>query len=82
MVSPCNAECNWLDGMTITFGELQVVEAVVLGRATLTKIKQNLMWALAYNAVGIPIAGELESCTLPPVCTFKKWGLTCQEGKR
>ena len=34
----------------------QVVEAVDLGRATLGKIRQNLWWALAYNAVGIPLA--------------------------
>lgn len=30
----------------------------MLGRATLAKIRQNLVWALAYNAVGIPVAGE------------------------
>lgn len=36
---------------------LQVVEAVVLGRSTLMKIRQNLIWALGYNAIGIPIAG-------------------------
>jgi len=34
----------------------QVVDAVGLGRATLSKIKQNLVWALAYNLVGIPVA--------------------------
>lgn len=31
-------------------------DAVELGRAALTKIRQNLGWALAYNAVGIPLA--------------------------
>ena len=35
---------------------MQVVEAMVLGRATLHKIRQNLAWALAYNVVGIPLA--------------------------
>lgn len=40
----------------------QVVEAVVLGRATLSKIRQNLFWALGYNAIGIPIAGIFQSC--------------------
>lgn len=35
---------------------VQVVEAVVLGRATLHKIRQNLAWALMYNVVGIPLA--------------------------
>ena len=34
----------------------QVVEAVLLGRAALSKIKQNLGWALAYNLVGLPLA--------------------------
>lgn len=36
-----------------------MVEAVVLGRATLAKIRQNLVWALGYNTIGIPIAGKL-----------------------
>ena len=31
-------------------------DAVKLGRAALSKIRQNLGWALAYNAVGIPLA--------------------------
>jgi Cu2+-exporting ATPase len=35
---------------------VQVVEAIVLGRATLGKIRQNLAWALLYNVVGIPLA--------------------------
>ena len=34
----------------------QVVEAVVLGRTALGKVKQNLGWALAYNLVGLPLA--------------------------
>ncbi|MCO5596577.1 hypothetical protein L7F22_050642 [Adiantum nelumboides] len=34
----------------------QVVEAVDLSRATIRKVKQNLGWALAYNAVAIPLA--------------------------
>jgi Cu2+-exporting ATPase len=34
----------------------QLVEAVDLGRATLSKIRANLIWALGYNAVGIPLA--------------------------
>lgn len=37
------------------FGD-QVVDALELGSATLGKIKANLGWALAYNAVGIPLA--------------------------
>ena len=34
----------------------QVVEAVLLGRTALAKIRQNLGWALAYNLVGLPLA--------------------------
>ena len=35
----------------------QVTEAILLGRATFGKIRQNLGWALMYNVVGIPLAG-------------------------
>lgn len=41
----------------LTGGKLmQLVEAIKLGRATYSTIKQNLFWALAYNVVAIPIA--------------------------
>ncbi len=33
-----------------------VVKAIRLSRATMTKIKQNLFWAFIYNSVGIPVA--------------------------
>jgi len=49
---------------------LDVERAIRLGRRTLSKIKQNLFWALIYNAIGIPIAaGVLYPFTgelLPP----------------
>ena len=35
---------------------LQVDEALELGRATLSKIRQNLTWAIAYNFIGVPVA--------------------------
>jgi Cu+-exporting ATPase len=38
---------------------LDVVRAIKLGKATLSKVKQNLFWALFYNILGIPIAAGL-----------------------
>lgn len=33
-----------------------ILTAIALGQATVTKIRQNLAWAFAYNLIGIPIA--------------------------
>jgi len=33
-----------------------VVQAIVLSKATFSKIKQNLFWAFAYNVIAIPLA--------------------------
>lgn len=33
-----------------------IVRALVLGRLTLNKVKQNLFWAFFYNVLGIPVA--------------------------
>jgi Cu2+-exporting ATPase len=35
---------------------LDVVTAITIGRATLRKMRQNLGWAIGYNAIAIPIA--------------------------
>jgi Cu+-exporting ATPase len=35
---------------------LDVVKAIKLSKLTMTKIKQNMFWALIYNIIGIPIA--------------------------
>jgi Cu+-exporting ATPase len=44
-------------GVTLVKGDLAgISRAIVLSRATMGNIRQNLMFAFAYNAVGIPIA--------------------------
>jgi Cu+-exporting ATPase len=40
---------------------LDVVRAIQIGRATLSKVRQNLFWALFYNILGIPVAAGLLS---------------------
>ena len=44
-------------GVTLVRGDLTgVVQAIVLSRATMRNIRQNLFFAFAYNTLGIPIA--------------------------
>jgi Cu+-exporting ATPase len=44
-------------GLTLLKGDLRgIVRAVNLARATMANIKQNLVFAFAYNALGVPIA--------------------------
>jgi len=33
-----------------------VIRAIILSKQTMSKIKQNMFWALVYNVLGIPIA--------------------------
>ncbi|MGK2965226.1 MAG: heavy metal translocating P-type ATPase, partial [Tepidiformaceae bacterium] len=43
--------------ITLLNGDVsRIAEAVLLGRATLRTIRQNLVWAFGYNVVAIPIA--------------------------
>jgi Cu+-exporting ATPase len=47
-------------GMTLLSGDLSgILKGRRLAQATMTNIKQNLFFAFAYNAVGIPIAAGL-----------------------
>ncbi len=44
-------------GITLVKGDLAgIVRAIVLSRATMRNIRQNLAFAFAYNVIGIPIA--------------------------
>jgi len=44
-------------GITLLGGDiLKVSQAVVLAKATMRTVKQNLFWAFIYNIIGIPIA--------------------------
>lgn len=43
--------------MTVAKGDLRgIVRAIKLGRAMMRNIRQNLCFAFAYNALGIPVA--------------------------
>ena len=43
--------------VTLLHGDVsRIAEAVLLGRSTLSTIRQNLVWAFGYNVVAIPIA--------------------------
>ncbi|HVF42238.1 MAG TPA: heavy metal translocating P-type ATPase [Pyrinomonadaceae bacterium] len=58
--------------VTLVRGSLRgVVTAFALSRATMRVIRQNLFWAFAYNALGIPLAAgvfyTLTGWTLTPV---------------
>jgi len=45
-------------GMTLLHGDLQgIVRGRRLSRATMRNIRQNLLFAFLYNALGVPIAG-------------------------
>ena len=47
-------------GIVIIKNDLSDVEtSISLSRATMSKIRQNLFWALIYNVVGIPIAAGI-----------------------
>ena len=44
-------------GVTLVKGDLTgIVRAIVLSRATMKNIRQNLFFAFIYNSVGVPIA--------------------------
>lgn len=47
-------------GVTLLLGDLtHILTAVNLSRATMTNIRQNLFFAFAYNAAGVPIAAGI-----------------------
>jgi Cu+-exporting ATPase len=45
--------------ITLIRGDLNsIADAIFMSKKTISNIKQNLFWALAYNAIGIPIAAS------------------------
>ena len=43
--------------ITLIRGELtSIADAIYMSKKTITNIKQNLFWALAYNSLGVPVA--------------------------
>ncbi|WP_462412184.1 heavy metal translocating P-type ATPase [Neobacillus sp. Marseille-QA0830] len=43
--------------ITLIRGDLNsIADAIYMSKKTITNIKQNLFWALAYNSIGIPVA--------------------------
>lgn len=45
--------------ITLIRGDLTgIADAIFMSKKTITNIKQNLFWALAYNVIGIPIAAS------------------------
>jgi len=52
-------------GVTLLHGDLQgIVRAIILSRAVMGNIRQNLFFAFFYNALGIPLAAGI----LYPIC--------------
>ena len=46
--------------ITLVKGDLQgIARAIALSRATMKNIRQNLFFAFAYNALGVPIAAGI-----------------------
>jgi Cu+-exporting ATPase len=44
-------------GITLMRGDVSLVPAVLdVSRRTVSKIRQNLFWAFAYNVAGLPLA--------------------------
>jgi Cu+-exporting ATPase len=47
-------------GVTLVKGDLRgIVRAILLSRATMRNIKQNLFFAFVYNSIGVPVAAGL-----------------------
>ncbi len=55
------------DVVIIGHGIAEVKNAIVIGRRTLTNIRENLFWAFIYNIVGIPLAAGLYGLSLSPM---------------
>jgi P-type Cu+ transporter len=58
-------------GATLVKGDLRgIARAITLSRATIRNIRQNLIFAFGYNALGIPLAA---GCYIPFLgCGFRR----------
>ena len=55
------------DVVVMGSGLTEVVNAIGIGRSTLSNIRQNLFWAFIYNCLGIPLAAGLFGLSMSPM---------------
>ena len=55
------------DVVVMGSGLAEVVNAIGIGRSTLSNIRQNLFWAFIYNCLGIPLAAGLFGLSMSPM---------------
>ncbi len=61
-------------GVTLVKGDLRgVARAIKLSHATMRNIRQNLLFAFGYNALGIPIAAECALSGFQPAALADRW---------
>ena len=62
-------------GVTLVKGDLRgIARAIRLSHATMRNIRQNLVFAFGYNALGIPVAGVLPAVRPAAVADLRRRG--------
>ena len=51
-----NVSIETADVVLMRSDPLEIVSALIVGRATVRKMRQNLGWAVGYNSIALPIA--------------------------